>query len=166
MNDKLPAVINGRNCYMGSKGPVLALIAFYAAFNDRDLVAMERNWWTADETAVMANPLGGLYRGWPAVREVYARIFTGGATVYVEFYDYTLQEVGDIFYAVGRERGRLDRDGQRLELAIRTSRVFRKQDGRWRQIHHHGSIEDPALLERYQQAVRDRAAGAGEAQTQ
>jgi ketosteroid isomerase-like protein len=155
MNNKLPTVINGRNCYMGSVGPVLALIAFYAAFNDRDLKAMERNWWTENETAAMANPLGGLYRGWPAIREVYARIFTGEATVYVEFYDYTLQESGDMFYAVGRERGHLERDGEQVELAIRTSRVFRKQDGRWRQIHHHGSIEDPALLERYQKAVRD-----------
>jgi ketosteroid isomerase-like protein len=163
MNDKLPAVINGRNCYMGSQGPVLALIAFYAAFNNRDLTAMERNWWTEDETAVMANPLGGLQRGWQAIREVYTRIFTREATVYVEFYDYTLQELGDLFYAVGRERGYLERDGQRTELAIRTSRVFRKYNGHWRQIHHHGSIEDPALLERYQTAVRDRAAGAGEA---
>ena len=160
MNNKLPAVINGRNCYMGSEGPVLALIAFYAAFNNRDLKAMERNWWTENETAAMANPLGGLYRGWPAIREVYTRIFTGEATVYVEFYDYTLQELGDLFYAVGRERGHLEHNGERLELAIRTSRVFRKQDGRWRQIHHHGSIEDPALLERYRKAVRDGTPGA------
>lgn len=155
MNHKLPAVINGRNCYMGSEGPVLALIAFYSAFNNRDLTAMERNWWTEDETAAMANPLGGLYCGWPAIREVYERIFGGEATVYVEFYDYTLQEAGDTFYAVGRERGFVEHAGQRLELAIRTSRVFRKYNGRWRQVHHHGSIEDPALLDQYQKAVRN-----------
>lgn len=154
MDHKLPAVINGRNCYMGAEGPVLALIAFYAAFNDRDLTAMERNWWTEDATAAMANPLGGLCRGWAAIREVYARIFTGPAQVYVEFHDYTLQDSGDLFYAVGQERGYLEREGRRLELAIRTSRVFREHQGRWRQVHHHGSIEDPALLERYQAAVR------------
>lgn len=158
MNHPLPAVINGRNCYMGSEGPVLALIAFYAAFNNRDLAAMERNWWTEDETAAMANPLGGLYRGWPAIREVYERIFKGPAQVYVEFHDHTLHESADLFYAVGRERGYLERDGERLEVTIRTSRVFRKHQGRWRQVHHHGSIEDPALLERYQTAVRGAAA--------
>lgn len=43
----------------------------------------------------------------------------------------------------------------RIELALRTSRVYRRMDGRWRQIHHHGSIEDPALLARYQLAVAD-----------
>lgn len=115
---------------------------------------MERNWWTQDDEAVMANPLGGVHRGWPAIREVYKRIFTGPAKVYVEFYEYTLHEVGEMFYAVGRERGHFERDDQRIELTIRTSRVFRKLNGRWRQVHHHGSIEDPALLDRYQQAVR------------
>ncbi len=42
----------------------------------------------------MANPLGGVHRGWPAIREVYERIFTGPAQVYVEFYDYTLHQAG------------------------------------------------------------------------
>lgn len=154
MNRTLPAVINGRNCYMGSQAPVLALIAFYAAFNDRDLTAMERSWWTEGDEATMANPLGGIRRGWPAIRDVYERLFTGPARVYVEFHDYSLHEINDVFYAVGRERGNFERDGQRIELAIRTTRVFRKPDGRWRQLHHHGSIEDPALLERYQKAVR------------
>ena len=26
-------------------------------------------------------------------------------------------------------------------------------DGRWQQVHHHGSIDDPDLLSRYQRAV-------------
>lgn len=41
----------------------------------------------------------------------------------------------------------------RIELAIRTSRIYRKAGGRWRQIHHHGSVEDPDLLARYRAAV-------------
>lgn len=62
-----------------------------------------------------------------------------------------------MFHAVGRERGYFERDGRQIELAIRTSRVFRKHEGCWHQIHHHGSIEDPLLLERYQKAVRGEA---------
>jgi hypothetical protein len=38
-------------------------------------------------------------------------------------------------------------------MAIRTSRFFRLVDGQWRQQHHHGSIDDPALLAAYQAAV-------------
>jgi ketosteroid isomerase-like protein len=56
---------------------------------------------------------------------------------------------------VGRERGEFGAaDGASLAMAIRTTRVFRRQDGAWRQVHHHGSIDDPELLRAYQRAVR------------
>ncbi|MGH9614320.1 MAG: nuclear transport factor 2 family protein [Bryobacteraceae bacterium] len=35
----------------------------------------------------------------------------------------------------------------------RTTRIFRRDGSRWRQVHHHGSFEDPALLNRYRQAI-------------
>ena len=72
----------------------------------------------------MDNPLGGIKRGW-----------------------------AEMFYAVGRERGYFRLGGEEITLAIRTSRIFRKVNGRWKQSHHHGSIEDPQLLAKYQAAV-------------
>lgn len=102
----------------------------------------------------MYNPLGGIKRGWSEIRSVYERIFSGEARVTVEFYDYTIHRFGGVFYAVGRERGQLWRGEFTLSLAIRTTRFFRLAEGRWRQIHHHGSIDDPKLLARYQEAVR------------
>jgi ketosteroid isomerase-like protein len=42
----------------------------------------------------------------------------------------------------------------KVNLAIRTSWIFRRVGGRWRQTHHHGSVDDPQLLSAYQQAVR------------
>ncbi|HEY1605860.1 MAG TPA: nuclear transport factor 2 family protein [Allosphingosinicella sp.] len=133
--------------------PLGALAEFYRAFNGRDLGLMARNWLDTDEAA-MDNPLGGIKRGWDEIREVYRRVFSGSATVMVEFFDYTLHESGDTFLAVGRERGTLERADTRIELRIRTSRWFRRMDGRWRQLHHHGSIDDADLLARYQEAVR------------
>jgi hypothetical protein len=56
----------------------------------------------------------------------------------------------------GRETGEFTRHDQTLPLSIRTSRVaqwFGPEIG-WRQVHHHGSIDDPLLLAEYQQAVR------------
>jgi len=132
--------------------PTIALEEFYGAFNAGDLELMTAHWLTAE--AVMDNPLGGIARGWPAIRAVYERIFRGPARVRVAFHDYTLHEGGALFYAVGRERGTLEREGQRLDLAFRTTRVFRRVDGVWRQVHHHGSIDDPELLRRYQSLVR------------
>ncbi|MBV9743896.1 MAG: hypothetical protein JO099_09035 [Acidobacteriia bacterium] len=58
----------------------------------------------------------------PAYR-VYQRIFEGPSRVTVEFHDYTLHQFGDVFYAVGRERGSLDGQAEPLELAIRTTRI-------------------------------------------
>jgi hypothetical protein len=40
-----------------------------------------------------------------------------------------------------------------IKLAIRTSRIYKRVEDGWKQVHHHGSIEDPQLLEQYQSAV-------------
>ncbi len=133
-------------------GPLVALSEFYRAFNGRDMDAVATNWEDGDDIA-MDNPLGGIKRGRKEIMAVYSRIFGGTARVYVEFYDYTIHEHGDIFYAVGRERGSFTRGDTKIEMVIRTSRIFRRQDGRWQQVHHHGSIENPQLLEAYQKAV-------------
>jgi len=44
-------------------------------------------------------------------------------------------------------------NGEEITLAIRTSRIFEKVDGLWKQVHHHGSIEDAELLSKYPGAV-------------
>jgi len=132
--------------------PEHALAQFYKALNSRDLVLMEQNWDNSG-AAAMDNPLGGIARGWSEIRQVYQRLFATRATYSFEFWDYTLHRNGEVFWVVGRERGRLDSDGTTLALGIRTSRLFHRVDGRWRQIHHHGSIDDPDMLARYQAAV-------------
>lgn len=145
-----PQPVSGAEC--AEDGTALgALSEFYRAFNNRDLELMRRNW--HPEECVLDNPLGGIRRGWAEIEPLYARLFDGPARVQVVFYDYTLHEGADLFVAAGRERGHFEKSDTRIELAIRTSRVYRKVDGRWRQIHHHGSIEDPELLARYRAAV-------------
>ncbi len=148
----LPAV-TGREDPADPRDPFGALSEFYRAFNGRDLALMERNWVTSEEVS-MAHPLGGIRRGWPDIREGYEHIFRGAATVQVEFHDYSIHCCGEMFYAVGRERGTLQGDNRSLDLKFRTSRIFRFTSDRWRQIHHHGSIENPELLLRYQAAIR------------
>jgi ketosteroid isomerase-like protein len=128
-------------------------VQFYRAFNGGDLGLMAENWQDSPDVA-MDNPLGGIKRGWPQIRPVYERIFAGSARVQVEFHDYTLHVIGDVFFAVGRERGTFETGSTKLDLAIRTTRIFRRAGGRWRQVHHHGSIDDPDLLGAYQRAVR------------
>ena len=130
-----------------------ALTAFYKAFNGRDFALMQKNWLNSEEIA-MDNPLGGIKRGWEEIKEIYARIFSGKALVYVEYYDFSIIDIDGGFCAVGRERGSVTIGDKTLELAIRTSRVYKLVDGEYKQVHHHGSIEDPTLLEAYQTLVK------------
>jgi ketosteroid isomerase-like protein len=134
--------------------PQEALAQFYKAFNSRDLAMIDANFAASDEVAI-DNPLGGIRRGADMPHKMYEAVFKSPADVHVEFWDYTIHRVGDVFWAVGRERGTFH-DGQAIkDLNIRTTRIYQLVDGRWRQIHHHGSIEDATLLADYQSAVRN-----------
>jgi ketosteroid isomerase-like protein len=144
------AAITGMEC-AESGTPFGALSEFYRAFNNRNLELMRKNW--HPDECVLDNPLGGIRRGWTEIEPLYQRLFSGDARVKVVFFDYTLHQGGELFCAAGRERGTFEKGGERLDLAIRTTRIYRLVGGRWRQIHHHGSIEEPDLLARYQAVV-------------
>jgi ketosteroid isomerase-like protein len=133
--------------------PEQALAQFYKAFNSRDLAMIDANFAASDEVAI-DNPLGGIRRGADVPHKMYETVFKSPADVHVEFWDYTIDRVGDVFWAVGRERGTYHDGDAVKDLNVRTTRVFRLIDGRWRQVHHHGSIEDAKLLADYQNAVR------------
>jgi ketosteroid isomerase-like protein len=150
--------VTGHEEISDSGEPLAALAQFYRALNRRDMALMEQNWDATDEAA-MDNPLGGIKRGWAEIRNVYERLFGGANQYQFEFYDYTLQRYGEVFIAISRERGQfVTEDGLPIDLLIRTTRIFRWADGWWRQIHHHGSIDNPDMLARYQQAVLKRIA--------
>ncbi len=151
MPEQIP--ITGRENKSNSPPTICALIGFYDAFNSRNLEKMSENWAQTDEIA-MDNPLGGINRGWNEISAVYERLFKRSARVYVEFYDYTIHEMGEMFYAVGRELGEFRIGNNAIKLAIRTTRIYKLISGQWRQVHHHGSIDEPELLARYQEAVR------------
>lgn len=61
------------------------------------------------------------------VRQTYERLFgRDDRRLTVEFFDYTLQEVGDGVVAIGRERGTVEGPGLRLDIAIRTTRLLER----------------------------------------
>lgn len=150
---KIPAEISGNETIEDAGSPVAALVGFYRAFNTRDIDGLARNWLDGDEPS-MSNPIGGLRRGWPDIRDGYMRLFRGTARVRVTFHDFTTQSDDDracVF--VGREKGVCESPDGTLALRIRTTRWFVRRDGVWRQLHHHGSIEEPGLLADYQRAI-------------
>jgi ketosteroid isomerase-like protein len=140
--------------------PQQALAQFYRAFNARDLKMIDDNFAHSDDVAI-DNPLGGIRRGADEPHKMYEGVFKSPANVHVVFWDYTIQRAADVFWAVGRERGTYVDGGVEKNLNIRTTRIFQLVDGRWRQMHHHGSIEDAKLLADYQNAVRSAASKIG-----
>jgi len=129
-----------------------ALAQFYRAFNRRDIALMKSNWAHSDQIA-MDNPLGGIARGWTEIGPLYERLFSSPMNVRVEFFDYSLHEEAQLAYAVGRERGSFITEDLQVPVLIRTTRIFKKVNDQWRQVHHHGSIEDPDLLKSYKKAA-------------
>jgi ketosteroid isomerase-like protein len=149
----IQAPITGKEDLGDLSQPQQALIQFYRAFNTRDLKMIDENFAYSDQVAI-DNPLGGIRRGADEPHKMYEGVFRSPADVHVEFWDYTIHRAGDVFWAVGRERGTY-RDGDAIkDLNIRTTRIYQLLNGRWRQIHHHGSIDDSKLLAEYQSAVR------------
>ena len=81
--------------------PEQALAQFYKAFNSRHLAMIDANFAASDEVAI-DNPLGGIRRGADAPHKMYEAVFKSPADVHVEFWDYTIDRVGNVFWAVGR----------------------------------------------------------------
>jgi hypothetical protein len=144
--------VTGGEVLRGDGGPLDALVKFYRCFNSRDLHGLSSNWLGGDAPS-MDNPIGGIRRGWEEISAGYRRLFEGPAKVAVEFYDYTTQQGPDWALFVGRERGVCESAGEKLDLAIRTTRWFVLREGVWRQLHHHGSIERSGLLSDYQRII-------------
>lgn len=134
-------------------GAHAALETFYYALNNRDPAVLRANW-SPDPLAQLNNPLGGILRGGDAIAELYNRIFSGQVRIQVTFQDIVEFAGESHMVFAGREEGHyLDPDGHPIPLHIRTSRYFRHLNGQWRQLHHHGSIDDPIALLAYQQSV-------------
>jgi len=151
MNNSIEC-ITGEESIPSEKDPLAALVAFYRGFNHRDLQAMQYNW-AAEYPIVMSNPIGGLRKGRKEILQGYEKIFTSPAKVYVEFYDYTLMQTENMYCVAGRERGFFKLKNETINLEIRTSRIYLLIQQGWKQIHHHGSIDNPDLLQRYQSAI-------------
>lgn len=144
--------VDGREPKSVDGRPLDALIEFYRAFNAADMEGLRSIWLDGAEPS-MDNPIGGIRRGWPEICEGYSKLFNGPAKVNVTFHDFTSQGGNDWHLFVGRERGVCRTPLDTLDIAFRTTRLFVRRNGDWRQLHHHGSVEDPGMLAKYQRLI-------------
>lgn len=132
--------------------------SFYYAFNQRDMGVFSQVW-ANHELIQLNNPLGGILRGYERIANLYQAIFTGSASVWVALDDIVEYQSRDMVIFAGRETGEFTKGENTVPLSIRTSRIVQwlGSDIGWKQVHHHGSIDNPRLLAEYQQAVRGNA---------
>lgn len=139
----------------GMQGARALLESFYFAFNQRDSLVFSHIW-APHELIQLNNPLGGILRGPENIAGLYQTIFAGRARVWVEFSDIVEFSAAAMVVFAGRETGEFALGDKVVPLSIRTSRIVQwiGPEIGWRQTHHHGSIDDPRLLDTYQRAVR------------
>ncbi len=151
---------SAHNCIAQAAEPGIAgaralVESFYYAFNQRDMEVFADVW--AEHALIqLNNPLGGILRGYEPISELYRGIFNGNARVWVELHDIVEFQSDAMVVFAGREKGEFTKGKVTLPLSIRTSRIVQwmGEGIGWKQVHHHGSIDDAQLLAEYQGAVR------------
>jgi ketosteroid isomerase-like protein len=136
-------------------GAIAALETFYFALNNADLDVLAEIF-SDDDLTQVDNPVGGIVRSGPAIVELYRHLFASGLHLSVTFTDVATYWTPDAAMFAGRERGQYTNpEGEQVPTEFRTSRYFtwHPRHERWRQIHHHGSVDDPIALHDYQMAA-------------
>lgn len=77
-----------------------------------------------------------------AIVSTHNELFESPIDIEVEYYDVHITLMDNGFQAVGRERGIMRIGNETISVGFRTSRLFVKENGEYKQLHHHGSFED------------------------
>jgi pyrroloquinoline quinone (PQQ) biosynthesis protein C len=139
-------VINGKETQELPK-EYQALHRYYAALNSGNIEKM-KDVWSKEKTTAFTSPLGGIVRTYTEVVQAHEVLFSIPIKIDVEYYDIEITLLENGFSSVGRERGIMIINGKTIDVAFRTSRLFVKENGVYKQLHHHGSFEEVATQEK------------------
>jgi len=120
-----------------------ATAQFYTSLNSMfigDAAPMEEIWSHADDVTYLG-PDGGFKVGWNEVRQIWeaqAALKLGGK---VEPSETHITVGNDLAITQCLEQGNnLDADGRSMQVSIRATNVFRKENGTWKMIGHHTDL--------------------------
>ena len=111
---------------------------FYRAFESLsadDMAAV----WAEEEPVYCVHPGWPLLSGRENVLQSWARIFDNAAMMQFNVTDAEANVEGDWAWVVCTERLTSVQGDQVAEGRIQTTNLFRKHEGRWLMVHHHGS---------------------------
>jgi len=120
-----------------------AVQQFYTALNqvfEGELKEMDKLWSHADDVTYHG-PTGGIKQGWEAVRRDWikqAKLKLGGKVKPKSLSFIIGRDIAVVSnYEIGENIGR---DRKPLQVAIRATSTFRKEDGKWKMIGHHADL--------------------------
>ena len=113
--------------------------AYYEAFEARDLDAMS-DVWLHDDDVVCTHPGWKTLHGWGAVAGSWFALFGGPQHLQFILTNARVQLSGDVAWVTVDENLISDQVGS----TVAAVNVFRRVDGRWRMVLHHGSPVAPA----------------------
>ena len=111
---------------------------FYRAFETLDIDRMTAVW-ARDETVRCVHPGWALLQGWTDVMESWERIFDNATMMHFIITGTETSVEGDWAWVARTEHLTQVMNGQVVESRVQTTNIFRKREGRWLMVHHHGS---------------------------
>ena len=117
--------------------PGEAALAFYQAFEARDIEAMMAAW-AEDEDIVCVHPGGPRLVGYEAVRASWEQLFSGDAKLSFQLDEIVVIETVGLALQSAIEHVTLANDPKPRGLAIATN-VFLRTPSGWRMVVHHAS---------------------------
>lgn len=113
--------------------------AFYEAFEARDMDAMSTVW-HHDDAVACTHPGWRTLHGWGAVAASWFALFGGPQHLQFIVTDERVQLMGDVAWVTVDE----NLIGDQVSGTVAAVNVYRRIDGRWRMVLHHGSPVAPA----------------------
>ncbi len=111
---------------------------FYRAFETLDIDRMTAVW-ARDETVRCVHPGWALLQGWTGVMESWERIFDNATMMHFIITGTETSVEGDSAWVACTENLTQVMNGQVVESRVQTTNIFRRREGRWLMVHHHGS---------------------------
>ena len=99
--------------------------------------------WAGQEAITCVHPGWPVAVGWDEVRATWLTILRNTAEIHFTVEDERIEVRGDLAWVVCVERLASRAGGSGSEGEVLATNVFRREEGRWRLVHHHGSPNVP-----------------------
>lgn len=115
-----------------------ANLAFYRAFQTKDMEAMSEIWSKGINTLCI-HPGRKILKGWEEIRPSWQQIFTVTTTLEIEIQITASDSIGNLAYIVLIEKVIQTSSGRKNQSLSNATNLFENMGGKWYLINHHGS---------------------------